>query len=49
MDTYERLSLTDLQLDAVMVAWLALNAAMDQERIPVLPGYPEKAKAQQRR
>lgn len=49
MDTYERLSLTDLQLDAVMVAWLALNAAMDQERIPVLPGYPEKAKAQQRK
>ncbi len=46
MDTYERLSLTDLQLDAVMVAWLALNAAMDQDRIPVLPGYPEKAKAQ---
>ena len=49
MDTYERLSLSDLQVDAVMVAWLALNAAMDSERIPVLPGYPEKAKQQQRR
>ncbi len=49
MDTYERLSLQDLQLDAVMVAWLALNAAMDTERIPVLPGYLEKAKTQQQR
>ena len=49
MDTFERLSLSDLQVDAVMVAWLALNAAMDSERIPVLPGYPEKAKQQQRR
>lgn len=49
MDTYERLSLSDLQVDAVMVAWIALNAAMDSERIPVLPGYPEKAKQQQRR
>ena len=49
MDTYERLSLSDLQVDAVMVAWLALNAAMDTDRIPVLPGYPEKAKQQQRR
>ena len=49
MDTYERLSLQDLQLDAVMVAWLALNAAMDTDRIPVLPGYLEKAKAQQQR
>lgn len=49
MDTYERLSLPDLQVDAVMVAWLALNAAMDEGRIPVLPGYPEKVKAQQQR
>lgn len=49
MDTYERLSLPDLQVDAVIVAWLALNAAMDTDRIPVLPGYPEKVKAQQRR
>ena len=43
MDTYERLSLEDLKVDAVIVAWLALNAAMDDARIPVLPGYPEKA------
>lgn len=49
MDTYERLSLPDLQVDAVMVAWLALNAAMDSGRIPVLPGYPEKVKSQQQR
>lgn len=49
MDTYERLSLPDLQVDAVIVAWLALNAAMDTDRIPVLPGYPEKVKAQQQR
>lgn len=49
MDTYERLSLPDLQVDAVMVAWLALNAAMDTERIPVLPGYPEKAMKQQQK
>ena len=41
MDTYERLSLTDLQADAVFVAWIALNAAMDSNRIPVKPGYPE--------
>ncbi|MBQ7773563.1 MAG: M20/M25/M40 family metallo-hydrolase [Bacteroidales bacterium] len=49
MDTYERLSLPDLQVDAVMVAWLALNAAMDNGRIPVLPGYPGKVKSQQQR
>ncbi len=40
MDTYERLSLEDLKVDAVIVAWLALNAAMDEDRIPVKPGYP---------
>ena len=45
MDTYERLSLSDLRTDAVIVAWLALNAAMDSERIPVLPGYPENIPA----
>lgn len=49
MDTYERLSLSDLQVDAVMVAWLALNAAMDNDRIPVLSGYPDKVKTQQQR
>ena len=45
MDTYERLSLSDLKTDAVIVAWLALNAAMDSGRIPVLPGYPENIPA----
>ena len=40
MDTYERLSLEDLSVDATIVAWLALNAAMDNQRIPVKPGYP---------
>ena len=41
MDTYERLSLEDLKVDAVIAAWIALNAAMDDMRIPVRPGYPE--------
>ena len=45
MDTYERLSLSDLRTDAVIVAWLALNAAMDNGRIPFLPGYPENIPA----
>ena len=40
MDTYERLSLDDLTIDATIVAWIALNAAMDTQRIPVKPGYP---------
>ena len=48
MDTYERLSIEDLKVDAVIVAWLALNAAMDDARIPALPGYP-KAQPQMRR
>jgi Zn-dependent M28 family amino/carboxypeptidase len=45
MDTYERLSISVLKTDAVIVAWLALNAAMDSERIPALPGYPENIPA----
>lgn len=45
MDTYERLSLEDLTIDATIVAWLALNAAMDTDRIPVKPGYPENIPA----
>ena len=49
MDTYERLSLRDLTLDATIVAWLALNAAMDNDRIPVKPGYPESIPAPTRR
>ena len=42
MDTYERLSIDDLKTNAVIVAWLALSAAMDEDRIPVKPGYPEQ-------
>ena len=49
MDTYERLSLQDLKIDAVIVAWLALNAAMDDARIPVKPGFPESLAKQQSR
>ena len=49
MDTYERLSLEDLKVDAVIAAWLAINAALDEDRIPVLPGYPEKVKQQPQR
>ena len=41
MDTYERLSLEDLKVNAAMVAWLVLNAAMDKDRIPVKPEYSE--------
>ncbi|MBD5356801.1 MAG: M20/M25/M40 family metallo-hydrolase [Bacteroides sp.] len=42
MDTYERLSLDDLKVNAAIVAWLAYSAAMDDTHIPVKPGYPEK-------
>ena len=35
MDTYERLSLADLRVDATIVAWLAACAANDPGRIPV--------------
>ncbi|MCF0159852.1 MAG: M20/M25/M40 family metallo-hydrolase, partial [Bacteroidaceae bacterium] len=41
MDTFERLSLDDLKIDAAMVAWLALSAANDNGRVPVKPGYPK--------
>ena len=41
MDTYERLSLDDLKIDAAMTAWLALSAANDNGRVPVKPGYPK--------
>lgn len=49
MDTYERLSLEDLKVDAVIAAWIALNAAMDDARIPVKPGYPMAPAATARR
>lgn len=42
MDTYERLATDDLKINAAIVAWLAYSAAMDPERIPLMPGYPEK-------
>lgn len=41
MDTYERLSTDDLKVNAAIVAWLALNAAMDDNRIPAKPGFPD--------
>ena len=44
MDTYERLSLQDLQIDACITAWLVLCAAEDPGRIPVKPGYPQGQK-----
>ncbi len=44
MDTYERLSLDDLRIDACITAWLAICAANDPGRIPVKPGYPEVLK-----
>lgn len=37
MDTYERLSLSDLRVDATIAAWLAACAANDPGRIPVYP------------
>lgn len=42
MDTYERLSLDDLKVNAAIAAWLAYSAAMDDTHIPVKPGFPEK-------
>ncbi|MDR1919804.1 MAG: M20/M25/M40 family metallo-hydrolase [Tannerellaceae bacterium] len=47
MDTYERLSLEDLRVNAALVAWFALNAAQDNARIPTKPGALEKLKDQQ--
>jgi hypothetical protein len=44
MDTYERLSLDDLRVNAALVAWFALNAAQDNARIPVKPGALEALK-----
>lgn len=44
MDTYERLSLDDLKINAAITAWLAICAANDSGRIPVKPGYPEASK-----
>ena len=37
MDTYERLIITDMQYNAVIIATLALSAAMDNGRIPPKP------------
>lgn len=41
MDTYERLQLGDLKVNAAIAAWLAYCAAMDDGRIPVKPGVPD--------
>ena len=41
MDTYERLTLSDLQQAACVTAWLVLCAANDPGRIPVKPGFPD--------
>lgn len=40
MDTYERLSLDDLKVNSAIVARLAYCAAMDDNRIPIKPGFP---------
>ena len=37
MDTYERLLLQDLKYNAVITAWLALSASMDDNKIPKKP------------
>ena len=37
MDTYERLSLADLRVDATIVAWLVACAANDPNKMPVNP------------
>ena len=37
MDTYERLSMPDLTYNAVVAAWIALSAAMDDSKIPKKP------------
>lgn len=42
MDTFERLSLDDLKVNAAIAAWLAYSAAMDDSRIPVKPGFPSR-------
>ncbi len=44
MDTFERISLDDLKVNAAIAAWLAYSAAMDNTHIPVKPGFPEKLK-----
>lgn len=44
MDTFERLSLPDLKVDAAMVATLVVSAANDVAKIPVKPGYPQPKK-----
>ncbi|MDR0845439.1 MAG: M20/M25/M40 family metallo-hydrolase, partial [Tannerella sp.] len=44
MDTYERLSLEDLRINAALVAWFALNAANDNARIPTKPGVLENVR-----
>ena len=47
MDTYERLSLSDLKVNATIVAWLAACAANDPGRVPVNPTVDLSAIANQ--
>ena len=49
MDTYERLSITDLQYNATIIACLALSAAMDNGKIPPKPLPAGFSMQQQRR
>ena len=49
MDTYERLIMTDLQYNAMVVAILALSAAMDNDKIPPKPLPANFSMQQQRR
>lgn len=47
MDTYDHLSIEDLKNNAVITAWLSLNAAMDDTKIPVIPiNFEKRAKYQ---
>ena len=41
MDTYERLSLDDLKVNAAIAAWLAYSAAMDDRTYSGKTGYPK--------
>lgn len=49
MDTFERLSLNDLTIDAAITAWLVICAANDPGRVPVKPGYPDVLKSMPQR
>lgn len=48
MDTYERLVMNDLKVNAIITASLAYNAAMRTEKLPRKPVSPQQAAAQGR-